>query len=74
MTQSNESKTENGGQGKRMHKKSRGGCITCKIRRKKCDEMRPSCQRCTGTGRKCDGYLSMKIDNLDFSSTGSNLL
>ncbi|OBS19120.1 hypothetical protein FPOA_10844 [Fusarium poae] len=26
------------------------------VRRVKCDEARPSCQRCTSTGRKCDGY------------------
>ncbi|KAK0740186.1 hypothetical protein B0T18DRAFT_417375 [Schizothecium vesticola] len=32
------------------------GCFTCKIRRVKCDEVRPSCTRCTSTGRKCDGY------------------
>ena len=27
-----------------------------RIRHVKCDEARPSCQRCTNTGRKCDGY------------------
>ncbi|ETN36548.1 uncharacterized protein HMPREF1541_08826 [Cyphellophora europaea CBS 101466] len=26
------------------------------IRRIKCDESKPSCLRCTSTGRKCDGY------------------
>lgn len=26
------------------------------VRRVKCDEIRPSCQRCLSTGRKCDGY------------------
>ncbi|KAG9505072.1 hypothetical protein J7337_002038 [Fusarium musae] len=26
------------------------------IRKIKCDEARPDCQRCIGTGRKCDGY------------------
>ncbi|KIX04870.1 uncharacterized protein Z518_05741 [Rhinocladiella mackenziei CBS 650.93] len=26
------------------------------IRRIKCDETKPSCKRCTSTGRKCDGY------------------
>ncbi|PMD31328.1 hypothetical protein L207DRAFT_472732 [Hyaloscypha variabilis F] len=36
--------------------KSRGGCLTCKIRRIKCDETRPYCARCTSTGRNCDGY------------------
>lgn len=36
--------------------KVKTGCTTCKIRRVKCDETRPSCTRCTSTGRKCDGY------------------
>ncbi|KAI1651884.1 uncharacterized protein F4817DRAFT_364807 [Daldinia loculata] len=35
--------------------KVRTGCITW-IRRVKCDETKPSCTRCTSTGRKCDGY------------------
>ncbi|KAH8819764.1 hypothetical protein F5884DRAFT_25425 [Xylogone sp. PMI_703] len=38
----------------RSHVKT--GCKTCKIRRIKCDEQKPSCQRCLSTGRKCDGY------------------
>lgn len=29
-----------------------------RIRRVKCDESKPACQRCTSTGRKCDGYVS----------------
>ncbi|KAG0651866.1 Aspercryptin biosynthesis cluster N [Hyphodiscus hymeniophilus] len=34
-------------------------CLTIhRIRRVKCDEIRPSCQRCLNTGRKCDGYSS----------------
>ncbi|EGY14678.1 hypothetical protein VD0002_g8339 [Verticillium dahliae] len=32
------------------------GCVTCKIRRIKCDEARPACRRCVTTGRACDGY------------------
>ncbi|KAL5084307.1 hypothetical protein Trisim1_012108 [Trichoderma cf. simile WF8] len=32
------------------------GCLTCKKRRVKCDEARPSCERCVSTGRVCDGY------------------
>lgn len=36
--------------------KTRSGCTTCKIRRVKCGEERPSCEKCTSTGRKCDGY------------------
>ncbi|KAE9583116.1 Aspercryptin biosynthesis cluster-specific transcription regulator atnN [Colletotrichum fructicola] len=34
----------------------KSGCKTCKIRRVKCDENRPACQRCLSTGRTCDGY------------------
>ncbi|KAG7111768.1 Aspercryptin biosynthesis cluster-specific transcription regulator like protein [Verticillium longisporum] len=45
----------NGGKGSR---KVRTGCITCKIRRVKCDEVKPACERCTKTGRKCDGYVT----------------
>ncbi|KAI1063690.1 hypothetical protein LB506_005732 [Fusarium annulatum] len=41
---------------KRYAAKGKTGCITCRIRRVKCDEGKPSCQRCVSTGRKCDGY------------------
>ncbi|KAE8349945.1 hypothetical protein BDV28DRAFT_140123 [Aspergillus coremiiformis] len=45
-------------QTRRRHTAVRTGCYTCKIRRVKCDEVRPACARCTSTGRKCDGYPS----------------
>jgi len=32
-----------------------------RIRRVKCDEAKPSCKRCTSTGRTCDGYSSPDI-------------
>ncbi|OBT74023.1 hypothetical protein VF21_05986 [Pseudogymnoascus sp. 05NY08] len=32
------------------------GCETCKRRRKKCDEARPSCARCLKSNRTCVGY------------------
>ncbi|KAH7151453.1 hypothetical protein DER46DRAFT_665445 [Fusarium sp. MPI-SDFR-AT-0072] len=41
---------------KRYATKGKTGCITCRIRRVKCDEEMPNCYRCTSTGRKCDGY------------------
>ncbi|KEF56023.1 uncharacterized protein A1O9_07603 [Exophiala aquamarina CBS 119918] len=31
-------------------------CVRKEIRRVKCDEAKPSCERCTRTGRNCDGY------------------
>ncbi|KID99250.1 C6 zinc finger domain protein, partial [Metarhizium majus ARSEF 297] len=37
--------------------KVRTGCLTCKKRKVKCDETRPACNRCTSTGRTCDGYM-----------------
>lgn len=43
---------------RRSHRKSRGGCQTCKIRRVKCDEATPACNRCISTGRTCDGYVT----------------
>ncbi|KAL4799465.1 hypothetical protein BDV19DRAFT_260297 [Aspergillus venezuelensis] len=38
---------------RRAHKKSRNGCIVCKMRRVKCDERRPGCQRCENYGTAC---------------------
>lgn len=35
-----------------------------RIRRVKCDETKPSCKRCSTTGRKCDGY------NIDITIAG----
>lgn len=44
----------------RPHPKVRTGCITCKIRRVRCDEGKPTCQNCATTGRICDGYKEVK--------------
>ncbi|KAK1960081.1 hypothetical protein LY78DRAFT_590327 [Colletotrichum sublineola] len=50
----------NQSQGKRAFAtKVKSGCITCKRRRVKCDETRPSCLRCTKSPRGpgvCEGY------------------
>ncbi|OBS22458.1 hypothetical protein FPOA_08795 [Fusarium poae] len=40
-----------------MARKAGNGCITCRIRRVKCDMAKPACQRCLTGKRKCDGYL-----------------
>ncbi|KAH8884691.1 hypothetical protein GQ53DRAFT_879816 [Thozetella sp. PMI_491] len=37
-------------------RKAKSGCGTCRNRKVKCDEGRPACQRCSTTGRICDGY------------------
>ncbi|PVI02557.1 hypothetical protein DM02DRAFT_670415 [Periconia macrospinosa] len=36
--------------------RSRTGCITCRIRKKKCDEQRPACRACCDRGMACYGY------------------
>ncbi|OCL06943.1 hypothetical protein AOQ84DRAFT_223354 [Glonium stellatum] len=50
------------GRKKAWKPKTKTGCITCRIRRVKCDEAKPHCERCTSTGRKCDGY-KLAADN-----------
>ena len=50
--------------------KVKTGCTTCKIRRVKCDENRPSCTRCISSGRKCDGYGISEVVKL--SADGSS--
>ncbi|GLA37179.1 hypothetical protein AnigIFM63309_003748 [Aspergillus niger] len=41
--------------------RTKSGCTTCK--HVKCDEARPSCLRCTSTGRKCDGYATTNTNS-----------
>ncbi|KAL9051448.1 MAG: hypothetical protein Q9162_006017 [Coniocarpon cinnabarinum] len=38
----------------KMHKRSRSGCFTCRLRRKKCDEGRPVCRACKHLGVECE--------------------
>lgn len=36
--------------------RSRGGCLNCKARKRKCDQGRPECQACSQRGMRCQGY------------------
>jgi hypothetical protein len=38
------------------HTRSRTGCLTCRRRRKKCDERKPTCRNCERNNLHCDGY------------------
>ncbi|KAL4923853.1 Zn(II)2Cys6 transcription factor [Aspergillus undulatus] len=38
----------------KSHKRSRSGCFTCRLRRKKCDEQHPSCGACSNLCVKCE--------------------
>ncbi|EED18556.1 conserved hypothetical protein [Talaromyces stipitatus ATCC 10500] len=57
---------------RRWAPKARTGCLTCKIRRIKCDEIKPSCKKCTSTGRKCDGYEDCAVDTQPIGSIRSS--
>ncbi|KAF2177221.1 hypothetical protein K469DRAFT_677666 [Zopfia rhizophila CBS 207.26] len=48
--------SENNGITKRKQSKSRNGCITCKAKRLKCDETKPTCQQCARRSVTCGGY------------------
>ncbi|OQE02407.1 hypothetical protein PENSOL_c002G00584 [Penicillium solitum] len=39
-----------------MSTRSHQGCWTCKRRRRRCDNARPSCQNCVERGTACEGY------------------
>lgn len=45
-----------GGVTKPKQSKSRNGCITCKAKRLKCDEVKPTCQQCHKRNVTCGGY------------------
>ncbi|KAK3202652.1 hypothetical protein GRF29_154g298618, partial [Pseudopithomyces chartarum] len=42
------------------------GCMRCKKRRIKCDELEPACKRCTKSGYTCPGYDSEKPIKIRF--------
>ncbi|KAJ9666677.1 hypothetical protein H2201_003081 [Coniosporium apollinis] len=48
--------SETDGITKRKQSKSRNGCVTCKAKRLKCDETKPTCQQCNRRGVTCGGY------------------
>ncbi|KAJ5787339.1 hypothetical protein N7457_002329 [Penicillium paradoxum] len=41
---------------KDLRHRSFKGCWTCKKRRIQCDEVRPTCQKCSSRGITCEGY------------------
>ncbi|KAI9733130.1 MAG: hypothetical protein M1834_003677 [Cirrosporium novae-zelandiae] len=38
----------------KTHRRSRSGCFTCRLRRKKCDEGKPRCKACRHLGLECE--------------------
>lgn len=57
---------------KRRFTRSKSGCNTCRQRKVKCDEARPSCRRCRQDGRPCHGYdEQQQKQSVLFPSQGS---
>ncbi|KAI0164690.1 fungal-specific transcription factor domain-containing protein [Xylariaceae sp. FL1272] len=48
-----------------MHRRSRTGCYTCRLRRKKCDEGTPMCTACKHLGLECEYKRPMWWSNND---------
>ncbi|KAJ5806575.1 uncharacterized protein N7503_004177 [Penicillium pulvis] len=47
---------------RRAHTKSRRGCRNCKLRRIKCDEAQPQCQKCISFGVTCNYRMGHNSD------------
>ena len=41
----------------KVRKRTKTGCLTCRRRRIKCGEERPTCKNCTKSKRECEGYV-----------------
>jgi hypothetical protein len=55
-TTTSHSRAKSGRRSSKRGSKVFSGCWTCRDRRVKCDELRPSCKRCDAAGLKCQGY------------------
>lgn len=56
--------------------RSRNGCLTCRKRKKKCDEIRPLCTNCAGKGLECkwsaEGARPKSNERIATISTGES--
>ncbi|KAK9476881.1 hypothetical protein V1514DRAFT_155423 [Lipomyces japonicus] len=50
---------------KKMHFKSRNGCVVCKKRKIKCDEQRPKCRNCGKHGVMCEYARDISAYSID---------
>ncbi|KAK0648600.1 hypothetical protein B0T16DRAFT_117327 [Cercophora newfieldiana] len=54
---------------RKAHRKSRRGCANCKIRKVKCDESKPRCQKCISFGIGCSYEAGVPEMHLDFAGS-----
>lgn len=52
--------------------RTRTGCGSCRARRKKCDEGKPSCQACVRLNLKCSYQLNQNIRHLEVPASPSD--
>ncbi|KAI0022255.1 PRO1 protein [Xylariomycetidae sp. FL0641] len=64
-TSSKPSSNANSKSKSQMHRRSRTGCYTCRLRRKKCDEGTPMCTACKHLGLVCEYKRPMWWSNND---------
>ncbi|PGH12909.1 hypothetical protein AJ79_04009 [Helicocarpus griseus UAMH5409] len=62
---SNEKSTSGSKAAEKTHRRSRLGCFTCRLRRKKCDEGHPVCKACKNLKLKCEYKRPMWWGNND---------
>jgi hypothetical protein len=60
---------EQGMRRRRAHQKSRTGCGNCKLRRVKCDETQPRCNKCISFGVSCN--YDATLDELQMVTSGT---
>ncbi|KAI1260133.1 hypothetical protein F5Y18DRAFT_406385 [Xylariaceae sp. FL1019] len=46
---------------KMRHKRTRTGCERCRLQHRKCDEGKPSCERCTNAGAECKYFSTISF-------------
>ncbi|KAK2017593.1 hypothetical protein LZ32DRAFT_550928 [Colletotrichum eremochloae] len=56
---------------RRNFPRSKGGCLTCRTRRKKCDEVKPECTACLRGGRECSWPVIAKSSSPEETETCS---